>query len=111
MIVLHSCAEFKVVIRLLLATIFLGWLAIPADAARIDPAAINNAEFPSKPPARDKVDPALVKAQVLLDRARFSPGEIDGKLGDNAQKALRAFAKANGLDADKSLTPEIWEKL
>ena len=50
-----------------------------------------------RPPAEDKVDAVVVKAQVLLDRARFSPGEIDGKLGENAQKALRAFAEAKGL--------------
>src|SRR5712671_4678941 len=98
-------------IRLFVATIFLGWLVLPATAAGIDAAAINNAELRSRPAAEDKADPAVVKAQVLLDRAQFSPGEIDGKLGENAQKALRAFAEAKGLPSDKALTPEIWALL
>jgi lipoprotein-anchoring transpeptidase ErfK/SrfK len=98
-------------IRWLAATIFLGWLVLPAAGAGLDAAAINNAEFRSKPAAEDKIDAVVVKAQVLLDRARFSPGEIDGKLGENAQKALRAFAEARGLASDKGLTPEIWTVL
>jgi lipoprotein-anchoring transpeptidase ErfK/SrfK len=93
------------------AAIVSGWLVFPAVAAPLDAAAINNAEFRTKPPAEDKVDPVVVKAQVLLDRAQFSPGEIDGKLGENAQKALRAFAEAKGLTSDKALTPEIWAML
>jgi len=98
-------------IRLFVATIFLGWLVFPATAAGLDAAAINNAEFRSKPAAEDKADAAIVKAQVLLDRAHFSPGEIDGKLGENAQKALKAFAEAKGLPSDKALTSEIWSAL
>jgi lipoprotein-anchoring transpeptidase ErfK/SrfK len=98
-------------IRLFAATIFLGWLVFPATAAGLDAAAVNNAEFRSKPADEDKADAAVVKAQVLLDRAHFSPGEIDGKLGENAQKALRAFAEAKGLPSDKALTPEIWNAL
>jgi lipoprotein-anchoring transpeptidase ErfK/SrfK len=97
--------------RWLVATIFLGWLVFPATAAGLDAAAINNAEFRSKPAAEDKIDPVVVKAQVLLDRAQFSPGEIDGKLGENAQKALRAFAEAKGLASSKPLTPEVWGML
>src|SRR6266704_6267036 len=94
-------------IRLLVATILSTWLVFPALCAGLDAATINGAEYRAKLPADDKVDAVVVKLQVLLDRVRLSPGEIDGKLGENAQKALKAFAEAKGLASDKVLTPEI----
>ncbi|MBR1212086.1 L,D-transpeptidase family protein [Bradyrhizobium sp. JYMT SZCCT0180] len=96
--------------RLLVAPVLWVWLMLPA--AGMDAASINNAEFESaRPPAERKADPLVVKVQVLLDRARFSPGEIDGKLGENAQKALKAFAEAKGLKPAQALTPEVWQAL
>jgi len=98
-------------LRLFVGLVLLACLVWPALAAP-DAASINNAEFKGKVPADDKINPAIVKAQVLLDRASFSPGEIDGKLGENAEKALKAFAEAKGLASGKlPLTPEIWAAL
>src|SRR4030088_3194657 len=98
-------------IRLLVATILSGCLVLPALGAGLDADAINNAEYRGKRPADDRIDAVVVKLQVLLDRAVFARGEIDGKLGENAQKALRAFSDARGLTSDKALATEILNSL
>jgi peptidoglycan hydrolase-like protein with peptidoglycan-binding domain len=41
--------------------------------------------------ANDKSPPLIAKAEALLDRAHFTPGEIDGLDGDNLHNAVRAF--------------------
>jgi peptidoglycan hydrolase-like protein with peptidoglycan-binding domain len=83
-----------------------------AGAVEITRDAVNAATFDErKSPREGRLSALAVKLQVQLDRAHFSPGEIDGKFGENLQKALRAFAEANGLASSKALTAEIWSKL
>lgn len=59
----------------------------------------------------DRPDPLLIKVQVLLDRARFSPGAIDGRDGANLQGALASFAATQNLPATGRLDQELFNKL
>lgn len=92
-------------------TVVLVLVATPAVAGGLDAAAINDASLPQKQPGKEKISASIVKLQILLDRAHFSPGAIDGKLGENAQKALVAFAQTSGLAFDRAITSDLWSKL
>ena len=67
------------------------------------------AELPAKLPKGIKAN--IIKAEILLDRAGFSPGVIDGRGGDNFRKALVAFKRQNGLDANHKLDNATWDAL
>jgi lipoprotein-anchoring transpeptidase ErfK/SrfK len=72
-------------------------LQLPAAATELKPDVINAATFTGKLPSEDRINPLAVKVQVLLDRARFSPGEIDGRFGDRVGDKINVVS----LSADK----------
>jgi peptidoglycan hydrolase-like protein with peptidoglycan-binding domain len=52
---------------------------------------------PTATPERSQFVADTVAVQVMLDRAGFSPGVIDGQAGVNLKRAINAFQRANGL--------------
>jgi lipoprotein-anchoring transpeptidase ErfK/SrfK len=82
----------------------------PAAPASPRAQAINAATWSAAAKGEARAD-AMIRAQVLLARARFSPGEIDGRDGGNFQAALSGFEAAHGLPVDGKPTAAAWNAL
>lgn len=93
--------------------ILMGFLALglmangPVQAKDVSLADVNAANLEGA----KATQAVLLKAQVLLDRAGFSPGTIDGRTGDNFANALRSFQKRNDIKDNGMLDQATWSKL
>lgn len=93
----------------------MGLSSMPLEASAAPPAsltaeAVNDASIATR--AKGKASSASVlRAQILLDRAQFSPGEIDGGFGSNTRKAIAGFQRYKGLPASGELDAQTWAAL
>src|SRR5262245_27464113 len=77
-------------------------------AGTLDREAVDRADFSQK---SERSVPVLVKLQLLLDRAGFSPGLIDGRPGSNLAGAIDAYEAAHGLKPDGKVDDDLWRML
>ncbi|MEJ1158719.1 L,D-transpeptidase [Prosthecomicrobium sp. N25] len=104
MIALRSLPALAVAIALAL-----GGPALAADRLTLE--SVNEAAFRPLPKESKDPLPHLVKLQVLLDRALVSPGEIDGRDGENTRKAIDAYARLEKLGGNGDPARDVFEAL
>ena len=90
--------------------LILGLLPLTAQASETDAFAFIAAGFTEQVQGQDIV-PAIVKAQVLLDRANISSGEIDGSVSPRLDEAIAAFAESRNLPPDTKWSRQFWDEL
>jgi lipoprotein-anchoring transpeptidase ErfK/SrfK len=81
----------------------------PQRAVALEAAAINRPDQPEI--SKGAKGSAAVRAQILLSRAHFSVGEIDGFFGSNMSKALAAYQTARNLPASGRVDAATWAAL
>ena len=57
--------------------------------------------------SKDRVE----QIQSALKKANFYKGKIDGKIGPQTKRAIKAFQKSKGLNPDGVVGPQTWEEL
>jgi lipoprotein-anchoring transpeptidase ErfK/SrfK len=94
---------------------------LPPKIARINQAAMGAGPLAPSAPASPggkgdrsaggPPNPFIIRAEVLLARARFSPGVVDGQFGTNFKHAVAAYQTAHDLPVSGKIDAQTWQAL
>lgn len=79
------------------------WDSITADAVNRGPIAL--------PVRGDVAGPSVLRVQILLSRAAFSPGIVDGRWGRNTEKAVYWLQRREGIRPSGHVDQRTWQRL
>ncbi len=90
----------------------IGLAAAPASL-NTEPITIDavNAAALDGPLALKATGPQVLRVEILLARAKFSSGEIDGYFGNNLAHAVVAYRRAHNLPLDPVVDRTVWDLL
>jgi lipoprotein-anchoring transpeptidase ErfK/SrfK len=82
-------------------------LTQPLSIASTSTSAVQPSPAEGRPVAAAAADPdlAALQLQVMLDRAGFSPGVIDGRMGTNTERALALYQQHRGDSVPEGIPP------
>lgn len=96
-------------------------VALPAQAAHrrqmaplaplFSAAAANDAKRAPKLSSSAAKGSSVLRVEILLDRAHFSPGEIDGHYGSNTRMSVATFNAAHKIAGGGAVTAATWKAL
>ncbi len=100
-------------LRNILCSALLLLLAVPVHAATnsVNVAAVNKATGHPILTASSQRNASVVRAQILLDRAHFPAGEIDGRFGGTMRGAVAAFNRARKINDGSRVGAATWKAL
>ncbi len=88
-------------------------LVVPMHAATnsVSAAAVNKAGGHPILTVSPQRSASVARAQILLDRAHFSPGEIDGRFGGTMSGAVAAFNRSRKISGGSRVSAATWKAL
>lgn len=97
------------------ATANVKFVTSPKFSEKLDTQSLGQIEAaPVQVPIRgDVAGPSVVRAQVMLDRAGYSVGVLDGRWGKNSAISVYWFQRENGIaptgDLDEATFRQLWQ--
>lgn len=105
-----TCLLTNILLALVTTGVATAKTSAPAPPVELTAAAVNDGALATTVKTGDK-GAAVLRAQVLLDRAHFSPGEIDAVAGSSMRQAIAGYQASHKLTVNGGMDAPTWSAL